>query len=131
MKRFYITVCIPCSNEEVDPYKLHHHNLETARPNTSLYNWYHMSQAVHKMLAQSHQVIGINIISVGYLSEKPQESFNKVFKHNREHHTRKFSRSQTNYDLMMFCSSDPKVSRMRRSQGKEKDSILPEEAKEL
>ena len=86
MKRFYKTLCIPSSNEEVDPKKLHHYNLETARQYTILYNWYHMPQAVHMMLAHSHQVVHIKVISVGSLSEKPQKSFNKVFKHNREHH---------------------------------------------
>ena len=133
MKRFYITLCIPPSNEEVDLKKLHHYNLKIARLYTSLYNWYHKPQAVHKMLVHSHQVVSIKVIPVGSLSEEPQESFNKVFKHNRERHTRKFSRPLTNYDLMMrmLCSSDSKVSRMRRSQGKDKNSILREKAKKL
>ena len=72
MKTFYITLCIPSSNVEVDSKKLHHYNLETARLYTSLYNWYHMPQAVHKMLAHSHQVVSIKVIPVGYLSEEPQ-----------------------------------------------------------
>ena len=133
MKRFYITLCVLSSNEEVDLKKLHHYNLETTRLYTSLYNWYHMPQAVHRMLRHSHQVVSIKVIPVGSLSEEPQESSNKVFKHNRKHYFMKFSRPQTNYDLMMkmFCSSDPKVSRMKRSQGKDKDSILSEEAKDL
>ena len=96
MKRFYITLCILPSKEEVDPNKLYHYNLETARPYTSLYNWYHMPQAIHKMLAHIHQIVSIKVISAGSLLEEPLEYSNKVFKHNREHHTRKFSRPQTN-----------------------------------
>ena len=85
------------------------------------------------MLAHSHQVISINAIPVGSLTEEPQESSNKVFKFTRDHHTRKLSCVQTNYDLMtrMLCSSDLKVSCMWRSQGKEKDRTLPEEARML
>ena len=92
-----------------------------------------MPQAVHKMLAHSSQVINIKAIPVGSLSEELQESSNKVFKFTREHLTRKFSRVQTNYDLMtrMLCSSNPKVSSERRSQGKEKEITLPEEAMHL
>ena len=121
MKRFYITLCVLPNNEEVDPNKLHQYNLENARLYTRLYNWYHMPQAVHKMLAHSHQVVSIKAIPVRSLSEEPQESSIKLFKYNREHHTM----------MSMLCSSDPKVSRMRRSQRKDKDSSLPEEAKEL
>ena len=134
MKRFYVTLCVLSSNEDIDPEKLRGYNRTTARMYISMYSWYNIPQAVHKMLAHGHQVVSIKAIPVGSLSEEPQESSNKVFKHNREHHTRKFSRVQTNYDLMsrMLCNSDPKVSSMRRSQAKDKqNSQLPDEAKEL
>ena len=123
-KRFYITLCILSSNEKVDPNKLHQYKMETAQLYTSLYNWYHMPQPVHKMLAHNHQVVSIKAIPVGSLTEEPQEYPNKAFKYNRP---------QTNYDLMMrmICSSNPKVFRIRKSQGKDKDSSLPEEAMEL
>ena len=133
IKRLYITLCVLSSNNEVDAKKLQEYNHETAKLYISLYNWYYMPQAVHNMLANSSQVINIKAIPVGFLSEEPQESSNKVFKFTREHLTRKFSRAQTNYNLMtrMLCSSDPKVSSKRRSQGKEKDITLPEEARYL
>lgn len=134
MFRFYVTLCILSSNEDIDPDKLKDYNKETARMYISMYNWYNIPQAVHKMLAHGHQVVRIKALPVGSLSEEPQESSNKVFKHSREHHTSKFSRVHTNYDLMsrMLCSSDPKVSSMRRSQAKDKlTSQMPEEAKKL
>ena len=99
-----------------------------------MYNWYNIPQAVHKKLAHGHQVVRIKALPVGSLSEEPQESSIKVFKHSREHHISNFSRVQTNYDLMsrMLFSSDPKVSSMRRSQAKDKlTSQMPEEAKKL
>ena len=96
IKRFYITLCVLSSNNEVDAKKLQEYNHETAKLFLILYNWYYMPQAVHKMLAHSSKVMNIKAIPVGSLSEEPQESSNKVFKFTREHLTRKFSWVQMN-----------------------------------
>ena len=69
-----------------------------------------MPLAAHNMLAHSHQVVALNAIPFGSLSEEPQESSNKIFKYTHEHHTRKIATEKLNFDLMsrMLCNSDTK-----------------------
>ena len=56
MKRYYITLCVLASNFDVDAEKLEKYNQETMELYVSLYSWYYIPQAVHKMLLHSHQV---------------------------------------------------------------------------
>ena len=132
IKRLYIALCVLSANRYIDEKKLMEFNAETYDLYLSLYKWFNMPQAVHKMLAHSHQVVAIKAIPIGSLSEEPQESSNKIFKYTREHHTRKIAREKTNFDLMsrMLCNSDPKISSMRRQAGRQ-IMVMPEEAEDL
>ena len=71
-------------------------------------------------------------VPVGLLAEECQEASNKVVKFTREHHTRKFSRTITNLDVMrrLLANSDPVIT-SKRSLHALKHLELPEEAQQL
>ena len=81
------------------------------------------------MLIHSHQVVREKSLPIGMLSEEAQEARNKDFKRFRECFTRKSSRKNTNRDLKtrLLCSSDPKISILRRGHLKnaQSDVFMP------
>ena len=125
----YILLCLYSSEEEIE---LKISSMETAELYVSLYKKYHMPQSVHKMLLHGADVVDRKEVPVGLPSEA-QESRNKDVKNFRENFTRKFSRKQTNQDLLnrLLASSDPYISSLRRSFGSKKVLELPQRAKDL
>ena len=108
----YILLCLYSSEEEIDVAKLKISSMETAELYVSLYKKYHMPQSVHKMLLHGADVVDRKEVPVGLPSEEAQESRNKDIKSFQENFTRKFSRRQTNQDLLnrLLASSDPYIS---------------------
>ena len=133
IRRMFVILCTLSSTQEIDPEKLQEYCWSTAELFVRLYPWYHMPQALHKVLIHSHQVVRAKPLPIGMLSEEAQEASNKNVKRFRENFTRKTSRKDTNCDLMrrMLCSSDPVISSLRRSADNKKELELPEEAAEL
>lgn len=97
--------------------------LETARLYVSMYSWYSMPTAVHKILIHGADVIAVALLPIGMLSEEAQEARNKDFRRYREKRCRKTSRQNNNQDLIniFLTSSDPIISSMR--------SVLPKKCK--
>lgn len=102
--------------------------LDTANIYVQKYNWYYMPQSVHKLLIHGGDIISEALLPIGMLSEEVQEARNKDYKNYREHHTRKFSRSDTMSDLinLLLISSDPVISRIRLKRQKKNTSISPD-----
>ena len=92
-----------------------------------------MPASVHKILVHGHQAIRSKMVPIGLLAEECQESSNKVVKRTREFYTRKFTRKQTNYDVMsrLLANSDPYITSLRTSALTKNELDLPEEAKGL
>lgn len=89
--------------------------METYSLIVELYAWYKMPWSVHRILMHGAQTIRYNILPIGQLTEEAAEARNKDFRRYREHHSRKFSRTATNQDILNFLlvSSDPLISSMR------------------
>ena len=92
-----------------------------------------MPQSLHKILTHGNQVIRLKRLPMGMLSEEAKGSRNKEFKKFREHFERKCSRVKTNEDLMrrLFCSSDPFITSLRKSEAPRKKNNLPIEPLDL
>lgn len=91
-----------------------------------------MPATVHKILIHGSAVISSFLVPIGQLSEEAQESRNKDIRNYREDHTRKFSRIQTNTDLLhrLLETSDPVITNIRGFPKKTK-TPLTEDAKNL
>lgn len=72
------------------------------------------------------------LVPIGQLSEEAQESRNKDIRRYREDHTRKFSRIETNTDLLhrLLETSDPLISNIRGFP-KKSETPLSDDAKNL
>ena len=92
LRRFHVILSVLSSTEEINPDSLDSYCRETANLYVEEYPWFNMPQAVHKMLAHSHQVVRAKNLPIGMLSEEAQEARNKDFKRFREFFTRKTSR---------------------------------------
>lgn len=90
--------------------------LETAYLYTEKYSWYSMPPTVHKVLIHGPTIIENALLPIGQLSEEAQEANNKMFKRYREGFTRKFSRKESNTDILnrLLISSDPLISSMHQ-----------------
>ena len=97
------------------------------------YPWFCIPHAVHKILVHSTQVMELKVLPVGALSEEAQEARNKDVKNFREFFSLKTSRQNTNRDVMrrLLVSSDPAISRIRKSSSEIKKDCLPEKAREF
>lgn len=82
----------------------------------NLYSWKEMTPTVHKVLCHGKIIIQHNILPLGELTEEPQESRNKDFKHVQQFSSRKCSRKSQNEDIFnnLFLSSDPVLSSIRK-----------------
>lgn len=119
-KRFrVILVAISCS-EYINVEKFRNYAAETASLFTSLYKWYYMPAAVHKVLYHGADIVDFFNLPIGYFSEEPQEARNKDFRRFRRDNCRKSSRLKSNEDLIhwLLISSDPLISSMRESHPK-------------
>lgn len=96
------------------------------------YSWFYLPVTVHKILLHGSQIISSFLVPIGQLSEDAQESRNKDIKRYRLDHTRKFSRTATNTDLLnrLLESSDPLISSLRDLPDK-KTLPLSSDAREL
>lgn len=82
---------------------------DTARLYSSLYNWYWMSSAVHKLLIHGADFVNVSPLPIGFMSEEALESRHKDLRYFRKHHTRLCNRVAGNSDLLhnLLVSSDP------------------------
>ena len=62
---------------------------ETAERYVSLYSWYYMSPTVHKILIHTKSLIEAQDLPIGYYSEEPPESLNKIVRYARLHKSMK------------------------------------------
>lgn len=117
---------------KIDSEKFEEYALQTAHILVDQYGWYPMPASVHKILVHGAKVISSFLVPIGQLTEEALESRNKDIRNYREDHTRKFSRVQTNTDLIhrLLETSDPLITSIRGFP-KKKASLLSEDAKKL
>lgn len=104
------------SGHDINLYLFKAYALETAYLYTEKYSWYSMPPTVHKVLIHGPTIIENALLPIGQLSEEAQEANNKMFKRYREGFTRKFSRKESNTDILnrLLISSDPLISSMHQ-----------------
>lgn len=116
VRRFAVILQAITSGEQIDVVKFKDYARKTAEKYVELYDWYHMSSTVHKLLIHGADIVANNdIVPIGILSEEASEARNKDFRRLREHHSRKKSRQASNEDIlnMLVLSSDPLLSARR------------------
>lgn len=123
IKRFRVILTALRTRKKVDSDKFRQYGLDTARLYVSLYKWYYMPPAIHKVLLHGGDIINHFDLSIGWYSEEAQEAHNKDFRYIREHHTRKMSREYTNEDIFnyLLVSSDPRINAHRQQKVLKKD----------
>jgi hypothetical protein len=132
IRRFSVILQSLVSGCSVDPDKFGAYAFETADLFVNKYPWYYMPASVHKILLHGASIIRAALLPMGELSEEAQEARNKDYKKFRLNHTRKISRTDTNYDLfrLLFISSDPYLASLRHLP-KKKELELCEEVQNL
>lgn len=120
------------SGLEINGSKFEEYCHETAKELVRVYPWFYLSTTVHKVLIHGAKIISSFLVPIGQLSEEAQESRNKDIKRYRLSHTRKYSRTATNTDLLnrLLESSDPLISSLRALPDK-KQLSLSDDAKAL
>lgn len=116
VRRFAVILQAITSGEVIELMKFKEYARKTAERYVELYDWYHMSSTVHKLLIHGADIIANNnIVPIGKLSEEASEARNKDFRRFREHNSRKMSRQASNADIlnMLILSSDPLISSQR------------------
>lgn len=133
IRRFAVILQAIASGAEINIENFTIYTRETAELFVELYGWYNMPASVHKILIHGPEIIENAIVPIGQLSEEAQEARNKDFKRFREHHTRKFSRTATNEDLLnnLLISSDPLISTLRPKQNEKNSKEIFNETKKL
>ena len=88
-----------------------------------LYSWYPMCPSMHRVLVHGHEFIREVTapigLSIGYTSEEPLESTNRLLKYFRLHRTRKDSRTHTMTDWInrLMDTSDPRLHQYGKTSG--------------
>ena len=115
IKRFSIILQVLTSGYDIDFDKFEKYILDTAKLFVDLYDWYKMPPCVHKVLIHGANIMKVFGLPIGWLSKEAQEANNKIFKQDRLHFSRLFSRFVCNEDIMhfMLVSSDPIISGLR------------------
>lgn len=105
---------------------------QTAELCIQLYGWYKMPPSLHKVLIHGSDIIRSFDLPFGWLSERPAEGNNKIFRKARAKHSRMSNRKMTNKDILhyMLISSDPLISSLRIKEVK-KLKPLSKEAEEM
>jgi hypothetical protein len=92
------------------------------------YPWYYMPSSVHKILLHGSLVISAALLPIGQISKEAQEARNKDLKNIREKYSRKYSRIETNEELLYgrLVSSVPVISSLRKLPSKKISSFSQE-----
>ena len=116
----------------IDCTKFDDYCLKTAVLLVETYPWFYLPVTVHTILMHGSTIINHFLVPIGQLSEEAQESRNKDIRRFRRDHTRKVSRTSTNFDLMnrLLESSDPVISCIRPL-SKETNNTMLNDAKSL
>ena len=98
-----------------------------------LYSWYHMPNALHRLLIHGPRIAQLADFPLGALGEEAQEASNKIWKHDRLFHSRKCSREATNIDVlhMALAASDPRINSLREPPPKRRKIVLTDEVRSL
>lgn len=116
IKRFRTILKSMASGYAINLEMFKQYTLKTAHLFVEKYPWYCMSPTIHKVLIHGPSIIEKAILPIGQLSEEAQEANNKMFKRYREGFSRKFSRQQTNEDILnrLLISSDPFITSLHQ-----------------
>lgn len=130
IRSFAVILQAISSGEAIDVPKFKDYAQKTAEKYVQLYDWYHMSATVHKLLIHGADIIAKNaIVPIGHFSEEASEARNKDFRRYREHHSQKRTRKNCNQDVlnMLILSSDPLLTSMRPTYtNKKQRAFFPE-----
>lgn len=104
------------SKHKINTDKFGDYCAEVSRKLLTLYPWKDMTPTVHKVLCHGKIIMENSILPLGELTEEPQESRNRDFKHVHQFGSRKCSRQSQNEDIFqtLILSSDPVLSHMRK-----------------
>lgn len=104
------------SKHKVNATKFGEYSTKVSKLLLELYPWKEMTPTVHKILCHGKVIIEHNILPLGELTEEPQESRNRDFKHIHQFSSRKCSRQSQNEDIFnnLILSSDPVLSTIRK-----------------
>lgn len=130
IKRFAVILQVISSGKLIKLEKFDAYCKETAKMYVELYPWYFMPASVHKLLIHGAVICKhFGNLPIGIMSEEASEARNKDFRHIREHHTRKASRTKANEDLLhnLLISSDPYLYYLRpKFSSSPKMNFIPE-----
>lgn len=73
--------------------------MQTAELYVEHYSWFPMPPSIHKVLIHSRDILLASELPVGVLAEDAAESCNKFYRHNRQFHARKDTRSHNLMDV--------------------------------
>lgn len=116
LRRVNIILMAINSKHQINARKFGEYSNETLNLLIKLYPWKFLSPTIHKILCHGEIIIKHNILPLGELTEEPQESRNRDFKHVHQFSSRKCSRIAQNEDIFnnLILSSDPVLSSMRK-----------------
>jgi hypothetical protein len=117
-----IILYVISSKKHIKINEFHSFCSETYRMILTKYPWVLISPTVHKVLAHSCEVAESLPLPLGMFGEEGSESRNKIYRHDREHHSRQSSRLKSLTDVFnrAMDSSDPIIANCFTSNFKEK-----------
>lgn len=115
IERFGVILEVISSGYKINVERFSEYCRETAKLYVELYSWHPMSPTVHKILIHGSLVVQHALLPIGILSEEAAEARNKHFRQYRQNFSRKFSREDSNFDILnrLLLTSDPYMSSIR------------------
>jgi hypothetical protein len=109
VENFKIILYLIASKKEIRIQELRTLCSDTYRLLLTKYPWVLVSPTVHKILAHSADIVESLPLPLGMFGEEGGESRNKIYRKDREHHSRQFSRLASLTDVFnrAMDSSDP------------------------
>lgn len=122
VERFKKILYVISSKKFIRTKEFHAFCSETYRELLQKYPWVHVSPSVHKILAHSAQVAESLPLPLGMFGEEGSESRNKMYRNDREHHSRQTSRLASLTDVFnrAMDSSDPYINHIYSKPNKNK-----------
>jgi hypothetical protein len=93
------------SDHVIDEQAFKKYGFETAEKWVELYDWYKMPVTLLQLFFHAWESLHLSHLPISAFTEQSLESCNKIFKHDRLHHSRKDSRLNTMKDQFNFFFS--------------------------
>jgi hypothetical protein len=122
VENFKIILYVISSKNMIKTKEFHSLCSDTYRALLTKYPWVKVSPTVHKILAHSAEIAEFLPLPLGMFGEEGSEGRNKIYRQDREHHSRQFSRLASITDVFnrAMDSSDPYIASLTSSKFKKK-----------